>query len=183
MNYAHPATAEQCPDHTHSESSLQLTVVFTTVPGTAAALARASQLARDLRLNLTLLVPQVVPYQVPLTSPPVAISHTQQMALSLVSEFALNVNDTRVQICLCRDQLECLSRLITAPSIVFLGGQNSSWWRRERRLARGLRALGHEVIFVDQKERRHARSVLRCRWSSILRGVLGFRQSLRSPVR
>jgi len=181
MNLERPIAAERRPAGVRSESSLRLTVVFTTVPGTVVALTRAGRLARDLDLSLTLLVPQAVPYQVAITSPPVAVSHTQRMALSVISECALDACGIDVQIWLCRDRLACLSRLIGARSIVFLGGRNS-WWRTERRWARALRAEGCEVIFVDEKEPSHARSVLRGRCSSILRGVLGFRQSLRSPV-
>jgi hypothetical protein len=156
MNREQSVTAERRPGRALSESSLRLTVVFTSVPGTVAALVRAGRLARDLDLSLTLMVPQVVPYQVPVTSPPVAVSHTRQMALALISESNLNACEINVQICLCRDRLECLSRLMSARSIIFVGGRDFWWRTRERKLARALRALAYEVIFVDQEERRHA---------------------------
>ena len=173
-NRERPVTGEQYVGQSSSQSSAALTVVFTTVRGTVAALAQTERLARHLDFSVTLLVPQVVPYQVPVTRPPVAVEHTQKMALSLVSESAVTANDVTVQICFCRDRLECLRSLTGEPSIVFLGGRDS-WWTWERRLATALRALGHDVILVNQKERSHARSVLRGRWSFVLCSVLGFR--------
>ena len=153
MNREQPVV-ERRPVRAHSES-LPLAVVFTTVPGTLAALARAGRLAQDLDFSLTLLIPQVVPYQVPITCPPVAIEHTWQMALSLISGFAMGACDVSVHICLCRDRLECLSRLISPRSIVFVGGRNS-WWRRpEQNLGKALRARGCEVTFVRQQECQH----------------------------
>jgi hypothetical protein len=154
MNREWPVV-ERRPVRARSES-LRLTVVFTTVPGTVAALGRAVRLAQDLGLSLTLLIPQVVPYQVPITCPPVAIEHTRQMALSLISASSLGAYDVAVQICLCRDRLECLRRLISARSIVFLGGRNSWWPGPEQKLGKALRALDCDVIFVDQEEYRHA---------------------------
>jgi hypothetical protein len=111
----------------------------------------AGILVQDLDLSLTLLMPQVVPYQVPITRPPLAIEHTRQTALSLISGSAMGACKVSVHICVCPDRLECLRRLISPRSIVFLGGRNS-WWRRpERKLAKALRALDCEVIFVDKR--------------------------------
>ena len=144
------------PEHSGSQLSLRLTVIFTTVPGTGAALATAGGFAQDLGLRLTLLVPQVVPYQLPITRPPVAVSHIRQMALSLISASRLNAHDVNVQIWLCRDRLECLRHCMMAQSVVFLGGRNSWWRTRERRLGRALRSMGHDVVFVGQEEQNHA---------------------------
>ena len=155
-NRERPVTGEQHVGQSSSQSSAGLTVVFTTVPGTMAALERATRLARDLDLCLTLLVPQVVPYQVPVTCPPVAIGHTQQTILSMLSASALNAHDINVQICLCRDRIECLSRWMGARSMVFVGRRSRWWPSQERKLERTLRALGYEVIVVEQEEHCHA---------------------------
>lgn len=155
-NRERPGTVEQRLYHSASRSSLELTVVFTTVRGTMAALATADGLARELNLSLTLLVPQVVPHRIPITRPPVAGDHTRQAVLSMISASALNADDISVQICLCRDRIECLKRWLGAGSIVLLGGRNQ--WRptREQRLGRVLRAMGCVVVFADQEECRHA---------------------------
>jgi hypothetical protein len=79
-----------------------------------AARARAERLARGLDVILTLLVPQVVPYQAPITGPPVAIGHTRQTVLSVISASDLNAHGINVQICLCRDRMGCLRRWVSA---------------------------------------------------------------------
>ena len=118
--------------------------------GTIAALATADRLARQLDLSLTLLVPQVVPYRIPITRPAVAIDHTRRAVLSMISASVVNAHAISVQICFCRDRIECLTRWLGAGSIVLLGGRNYWWRRRERRLGRVLRAMGCEVVFADQ---------------------------------
>jgi hypothetical protein len=120
-----------------------------------AALATAERLARELDLSLTLLVLQVVPHRIPITRPPVAIDHTRRTVLSMISASALKANDISVQICLCRDRMECLRRWLSAGSIVLLGGPNRWWPTRERMLGRALRAMGCEVVFANQEECRH----------------------------
>ena len=143
-----------------SKRGLELTVIFTTLPGTAAALTMAGNLTRNLEAKLTLLLPQVVPYGVPLNRPPVSLRHTRQLALSLVGRSAKGSEDGNlpgvvIQICLCRERKQCLERFVSAGSLVLIGGRDS-WWAKERRLARLLRSLGHEVIFADPREKNDA---------------------------
>jgi len=138
------------------ESRLEVTVIFTTVSGTTAALDAVYRLASGFDLRLTLLVLQVVPYAVPLFRPPVSVDHLRRVALSLVTGACVNWPEIAIQILLCRDREECLRRTIHAGSVLFVGGRQSWWARSERRLARRLKSLGHEVIFVKAESVRQA---------------------------
>jgi hypothetical protein len=133
-----------------SDSRLHVNVVFTTARGTRAALMRAEAMVRELHATLSLWIPQVVPYQLAITEPPVALAHTERMARSLVPNSTLDECDVNVQICLCRNPGECLASSLSPRSLVFVGGRGAWWAVRERKLARSLSALGHEVIFVKQ---------------------------------
>ena len=129
---------------------LRLTVIFTTAEGTAAALRTAARLARGLEASVWLLVPEVVPHGLPIGCPPVALEHTRQTALALVSGFVAQGDDVRIEICLCRSRRECIAGAVSPQSVILVGGRARWWPRPERRLERSLRALGHEVIFVEQ---------------------------------
>src|SRR5512137_2094343 len=59
------------PQGEEPESRFDISVVFTTVQATVAALKMAGTLADPLGARITLVVPQVVPYPCPLTNPPV----------------------------------------------------------------------------------------------------------------
>ena len=149
-------TGERPPLNAGAGRRLDLTVVFTTRPGTAAALSLAGKLARDLDASLFLVVPQVVPYRIPLNCPLVSLSHIKRLMMSLIAASPARGLDVAIQICLCRDRKQCLSRFVTPNSVVLVGGRGSWWVRKERRLARLMRSQGHEVIFVDQEELGHA---------------------------
>jgi hypothetical protein len=56
--------------------------------------------------------------------------------------------DIRVQLYLCRDQLETLKITLKPHSIVVIGGRKRWWPTREQRLARKLQNH-HEVIFAE----------------------------------
>ena len=133
-----------------------LTVMFTTRLGTPAALEAAGRLAQGLDASLTLLLPQVVPYALPLMRPPVDLHHVRRAALSLLPEICLSAGPTTVQICLCRSRRECWSGASPPGSLILIGGRNSWWRRSEKRLARRMRALGYEVVFVSAEEGRNA---------------------------
>ena len=69
-----PATGRPgLPETGRNDSRLEISVVFTSVESTLAALRHAGVLAHRLAGRITLLVPQIVPYPLPLTSPPVLI--------------------------------------------------------------------------------------------------------------
>lgn len=150
------STSGCAPFNSAAGQQLDLTVIFTTVRGTAAALNLAGSLAHDLDARVTLVVPQVVPYRIPLNCPPIDLGHTRRMMLSLIADSPARGLDVAIQICLCRDRKLCLNCFVTPNSVVLVGGRGSWWGRRERGLARFMRSRGHEVIFVDSRERHDA---------------------------
>jgi hypothetical protein len=128
-----------------NESRLEVTVVFTHIPGTLWALKRATELARDLNGWIRLLVPQVVPYPLPLTSPPILVEFNERRFRNIASKQPI---DTRVEIYLCRDVEVVLTSKLRPKSLVVMGARKSWWPTAEKALARRLRRAGHQVIFV-----------------------------------
>lgn len=121
-------------------------VVRTDDSGTQAALNEAAALARGLDARIRLIAPIAVPYRQPLETPPVPASFYE----SKLGEAARRVGvDARVEIYLCRDTDALLSAVLPHRAVVVLGGRRRWWPTREEALARRLRRLGHEVIFVD----------------------------------
>jgi hypothetical protein len=66
-------------------SKLNISVVFTSVDATLAALREAGSLASSLGGQITLVVPQIVPYPLPLTSPPVLVDFNERRLKVLAS--------------------------------------------------------------------------------------------------
>lgn len=128
-------------------SGLNISVVFTSVQSTLAALKEAGRLAGSLGARITLLVPQVVPYPLPLESPPVLVEFNERRFRVIASQSPV---ETSVHIYLCRDKFATLASVLSPGSIVVLGGRKRWWWpSRDQALARELRHAGHEVIFKE----------------------------------
>ena len=130
-----------------SDRKLDLKVIFTDLPKTAAALAAARSMARGLGARITLMATQVVPYPLPLAAPDVPVEFTGRMLEHLVGE------DTAIEIYLCRDRNETLRRAVPPDSLVIVGARKWRWWpswlpSRERALARLLRHDGRCVLVV-----------------------------------
>lgn len=127
------------------ESRLNISVVFTSVNPTLAALQKAAGLATRLAARITLLAPQVVPYPRPLEGSPESVWQARR--------FHVNTEDgpieMRVQLCPCRDRVQALISVLKQHSLVVLGGRKRWWPTWETRLARALRRAGHEVIVVE----------------------------------
>lgn len=128
-------------------AALEIAVVLTSETATLAALKHAGALARNLNARVTLLVPQVVPFPRPLTSPPVLLEWNERRYRALAAASAV---DTVVRLYLCRDREETLLAALPARSLVVIGCPKR-WWRftAERRLARRLRAAGHEAAVIE----------------------------------
>src|SRR5262245_14296641 len=105
-------------------SGLGVTVVFTSVDATLAALKKAGALANSLNAHITLVVPQLVPYPLPLDSPPVLLDFNERRFRVIASQSPV---DTAVQIYLCRDRLETLTKILMPHSLVVLGARKK-WW-------------------------------------------------------
>jgi hypothetical protein len=131
-----------------SESRLEISVVFTSVEYTIAALKKAAALANRLSARITLMVPQIVPYPLPLTSPPVLLDFSERRFRVIAAESPV---ETSVRLYLCRDRWETLNVVLKPRSVVVLGGRKTWWPTQEKTLARRLRRAGHEVIFAEME--------------------------------
>jgi hypothetical protein len=126
---------------------LNISVVFTSVNPTLAALQKAAGLATRLAARITLLAPQVVPYPRPLEGSPESVCQARR--------FHVNTEDgpieMKVQLYPCRDRVQALISVLKPHSLVVLGGRKRWWPTWETRLAKTLRRAGHEVIFAEAK--------------------------------
>jgi hypothetical protein len=130
-----------------TDSKLDISVVFTSVDATLAALKEAGNLASSLGGRITLIVPQIVPYPLPLTSPPVLVDFNERRLRVIASNCKV---ETRVCIYLCRDALETLLSTLRPQSLVVVGSRKRWWPTREKRLAAKLRRAGNEVIVAER---------------------------------
>jgi len=134
------------PQKGRANGRLNISVVFTTVEATLAALRKAGALATRLHARIVLLVPQIVPYPLPLTSPPILLDFNERRFRLIAEESAIA---TTVRIYLCRDRRDMLEKALPAHSVVVLAGAKRWWPTAESRLARALRHAGHEVVFEE----------------------------------
>jgi hypothetical protein len=141
-----PSPGRPTPALTEDKSRLSVTVIFTSIEATLAALRKAGALSDRLSGRITLLVPQVVPYPLPLTSPPVLLDWNERRFRVIASESPV---ETKVLLYLCRDRAEALTSVLGPRSLVIVGGSKRWWPTAEERLARKLRRAGHEVIFTE----------------------------------
>ncbi len=140
-----PANPERPPAGA-AAPRFNISVVFTSVEATLAALRKAGALAKRMRARITLLVPQIVPYPLPLTSPPVLLDFNERRFRVIAEEASV---ETTVRLYLCRDRRDMLRGALDPHSVVVLGGPKRWWPTSEKRLARALRNAGHEVVFEE----------------------------------
>jgi hypothetical protein len=133
-----------------SDSPLTISVVFTSVNATLAALRTAAALANRLHARITLVVPEVVSYQLPLDRPPILHDWNKRRFHVLASKSSV---ETTVRFYLCRDRDETLARVLKPHSLVVIGRRKRWWPAAENRLASRLRKLGHEVILAETEWR------------------------------
>jgi hypothetical protein len=142
-----PASGLPAQPRDQADRRLNISVVFTSVESTLAALKEAGSLAGSLGAHITLLVPQVVPYPLPLESPPVLVEFNEKRFRVIASHSPV---ETNVLVYLCRDKVQTLTSVLTPGSIVVLGGRKRWWWpTHDEVLARELRRAGCEVIFRE----------------------------------
>jgi hypothetical protein len=127
---------------------LNISVVFTSVDATLAALKAAAGLADSLSAYITLVVPQVVPYPLPLESPPVLLDWNERRFRVIATECLV---ETTVQISLGRDRFQALGTVLNPRSVVVIGARRRWWFTPERRLVRHLRRSGHQVIVTEME--------------------------------
>jgi hypothetical protein len=143
-----PVTGVPAPwSNDQTDSKLDISVVFTSVDATLAALKAAGNLASSLGSRITLIVPQIVPYPLPLTSPPVLVDLNERRLRVIANNCRV---ETRVSIYLCRDPLETLQSVLKPHSLIVLGSRKRWWPTPEKRLAAKLRRAGHEVVVTER---------------------------------
>lgn len=124
-----------------------ITVVFTRVDATMAALERARQLAHGLNAQVRILLPQVVPYILPLDRPPVDPTFLARSFCALADKETLEL---RVEVLLCRDLRQAVAAVLRPGSLVVIAVSRYRWFTRERSLARMLQRAGHHVLMVNR---------------------------------
>lgn len=137
------------PSYTEDASRLAVSVVFTDMEGTAAALQSARAMARDLGAVIRLEVPVVVPQQLPLDRPMVPVNFTEQALVKLVSEMGMEDMAPSIHVYLCRDRLDTLAQILQPESLVVIGGRKHWWPTEDSRLAKALVRRGNRVALVD----------------------------------
>jgi hypothetical protein len=128
---------------------LRVTVVFTTIEGTMAALDTATALARGLSAQIILVVTEVVYFRWSLESPPVSRHFFEELCLGLVHSASLDANKITFEIHFCRNQIQCLEQTLRPHSLVVLGAKRRLWFAPERKLEHRLLQLGHDVLLID----------------------------------
>ena len=125
---------------------LEIAVIYTGAKSTTRALRAATALTRGLQARVRILAPLVVPYEYSLDQP-----HTQPGALAgIVEEMAADLDvDVRIDIVLCRDVEPAIVASLALRSVVVFGVRFSWWPGRTQRMARRLRAMGHQVLFAS----------------------------------
>ena len=135
--------------HGRRDGTLAIKVLFTNREDTLQALRIAKKCSNGLKTQIVLMAAYTVPSRLPLDRPPVPVSVTQQILSGLVRESMDARAETSAEVYLCRDKLHTFLRVLEPQSTVIVGGGKRWWWPTpEGRLARQLRAAGHQVIFA-----------------------------------
>ncbi|HEY7334985.1 MAG TPA: hypothetical protein VH639_08885 [Bryobacteraceae bacterium] len=140
------APSTERPQAEEVQPKLNVFVVFTSIEATLAALKTAGNLAVRLDARIMLLAPQVVPYPLPLNNPPVSLEWNKRRLRLIAGQSQV---ETTLHVYLCRDRWQTLESVLSAHSLVVLGGRRLWWSTPESRLARKLRQAGHEVILME----------------------------------
>ncbi len=157
-----------------SGGGFQVTVVFTTRPGTQAALRMAGAFAKDLGARIRLVVAHEVPFHFPLDKPPVSLDFLERYQIRLVSESGVRAEEVHIEMFLCSDRAECLRRVLRPRSLVVVGGRRRRWLNSERRLEKWLGRLEHRVIFAEVEPQNHSGFIVQLRDSALLRWMRGW---------
>ena len=150
-----PGACGTPPRSPERSSDLEVNVLFTTERGTRWALRTAGNLARQLSARIRLVVIQVVPYALPLDHPQVSTNFVQDRCRSMAAE-CTDVTEIRISVYLCRHRWKALQRVLSANSLVVVGGRRRWWATADQRLAKALEYQGHHVIFAELRSGRRS---------------------------
>ena len=148
-----PCKAEPISTADSDAGRMRVSVIFTTIAGTAAALETAAKFARQLNAEVVLVVAEEIYFRYALESPPVSANFFEKLCLALLEELQLDSHATRIEILFCRDQVQCLQNVLAPRSLVLIGKRKRWLNFRERKIERGLSRQGHEVIVITSNSR------------------------------
>lgn len=125
---------------------IRVHVVFTNPKSTRAAVRAAETYAGALNTDFELIAPRLVPYPLPYTQPPVRNEFTLGVLRDAIGS---SEREWTARVCLCRDRVAGLTKVLAPRSIVVVGVSSRWWPLRDVLLVRALRAAGHHVIAVQ----------------------------------
>jgi hypothetical protein len=126
-----------------------ISVIYTNIEGTLAALDAAVRLSRGLEAQIVLIVAEEIAPCYSLDHPPAATAFFHNVCKAILAELQLDENAIRLEIHFCRRQIKCFETVLRPRSIVMLGTGHHFWRRREKKLAHTLNALGHDALLVQ----------------------------------
>jgi hypothetical protein len=140
----------------------RITVVYTTIEGTLAALEAALPLSKGLNASVTLLIAEEMPSYFPLGDAPVVREVLERLCHAIFQELNLAEDAVGLMICFCHRQSECLRAELEPNSLVVLGERRRHrWLHRERRLEHMLRDYGHDPLVIPAAaDNQHAEAIV-----------------------
>jgi hypothetical protein len=146
------AAPQRAPVQPHElwtdRSAFALHVVFTTWPGTLAALQMAARQSRSLGARIVIWFFEQVPRQFTTASPPISTKFLKRRLQAMARKCCPGV-ESQIRICLCTDQWQSMRTVFTPESVVLAGGRKRWWGSREQRTVTLLRSHGCRVLFVS----------------------------------
>jgi len=122
-----------------AQPALAITVLYTSVRPTLAALRRAATLARNLGATIRILNIRTAPGPLMDREVTAKTFHTLAEGQPI---------PTRVEICYGRDIVNSLLHSLSPNSIVLIGARPGWWPSKVRRWAKLLSRNGHHIVFV-----------------------------------
>jgi hypothetical protein len=142
------------PTQASGAGHLVVNVIFTDREGTARALKAADSLAASLGASIKLLAAQAVPFRLNLDEPQVSVDFTERLLSDLVGGLDQNGVEINPRLYLCRNPFETINQVLRPDSLVVIGGRKRWWPTAASRMARALRSRGHQVFWIDLRNRR-----------------------------
>jgi hypothetical protein len=124
-----------------------LHVIFTTWPGTIAALRVADRQSQSLGARIVIWFFQTVPRQFPASSPPISTSFIRRRLRAMARKCCRNA-EVEIRICLCTNQLRSMEQAFASDAVVLAGGRKRWWRSREQKMTAFLRSCGYRALFV-----------------------------------
>ena len=131
------------------DKPLRIHVLFTSTEETLDALTSAAALSSGCSAQIALLVPLIVPYPLPLEEPPVSLAFACRRITDLASSIPAET-ELEAYIYLCRNAVQTMLQVVLPHSLVLIGMHGRWFFSRSKRIARKLRAQGHEVVLANK---------------------------------